>query len=87
MTKFDDILYTWCLIYLIAGAGIFFTIRTKFAQIRLLKDSVKWMFEKKDGKGISSFQALMVATASRVGTGNMAGVGEWSERNSSYYGF
>ena len=74
LTNIDDILYTWCLIYLLAGAGIYFTVRTKFAQIRLLKDSVKWMFEKKGGKGISSFQALMVATASRVGTGNMAGV-------------
>ncbi len=74
LTNIDDILYTWCLIYLLAGAGIYFTIRTRFVQIRLLKDSVKWMFEKKGGSGISSFQALMVATASRVGTGNMAGV-------------
>ena len=74
LTNIDDALYTWCLIYLLAGAGIYFTIRTKFVQVRLLKDSVKWMFEKKEGSGISSFQALMVATASRVGTGNMAGV-------------
>ncbi len=71
----DDALYTWCLIYLLAGAGIFFTIRTGFVQIRLLKDALKCMMERKtDGKGISSFQALMIATASRVGTGNMAGV-------------
>ncbi len=75
LTKFDDILYTWCLIYMLTGAGIYFTIRTGFVQIRLFKDCIKCMFEKKTGEGgISSFQALMIATASRVGTGNMAGV-------------
>ena len=75
ITAFDDILYTWCLIYLLAGAGIFFTIRTGFVQIRLFGDSLRCMLEKKStDKGVSSFQALMIATASRVGTGNMAGV-------------
>ena len=74
-SKFDDILYTWCLIYLLAGAGIFFSVRTGFVQIRLFGESLKCMFEKKQTeKGVSSFQALMIATASRVGTGNMAGV-------------
>ena len=71
----DDGLYTWCLIYLLAVAGIYYTVRTGFVQIRLFKDSVKCMTEKKSTeKGVSSFQALMIATASRVGTGNMAGV-------------
>ncbi|MBQ4232303.1 MAG: alanine:cation symporter family protein [Lachnospiraceae bacterium] len=75
LTKTDDILYTWCLIYLLIGAGIYFTIRTRFAQIRLIKDCFKCMFAKRSSDdGISSFQALMIATASRVGTGNMAGV-------------
>ncbi len=75
LMKIDDILYTWCLIYLLAGAAVFFTIRTRFVQIRLLGDCFRCMFEKKStDKGISSFQALMIATASRVGTGNMAGV-------------
>ncbi len=75
LTKFDDVLYTWCLIYMLAGAGIYFTIRTRFVQLRLLGDCFRCMFEKKSSdKGISSFQALMIATASRVGTGNMAGV-------------
>ncbi len=75
LTKFDDILYTWCLIYLLIGAGIYFTIKTRFAQIRLIKDCFKCMFAKRSSDdGISSFQALMIATASRVGTGNMAGV-------------
>ncbi len=74
LEKFDDFLYTWCLIYLLAGAGIYFTIRSRFVQVRLFGDSLKCMLEKKSEGGISSFQALMVATASRVGTGNMAGV-------------
>ena len=73
--RIDDILYTWCLIYLLAGAGIFFTVKTRFAQIRLFKESMRCMLEKKQSEGgVSSFQALMIATASRVGTGNMAGV-------------
>lgn len=75
LTRIDDVLYTWLLIYLLAGSGIYFTIRIRFAQIRLFRDALRCMMEKKEGdKGVSSFQALMIATASRVGTGNMAGV-------------
>ncbi len=75
ITKIDDVLYTWCLIYMLAGAGIFFTIRTGFVQLRMFKDAMRCMLERKSSdKGVSSFQALMIATASRVGTGNMAGV-------------
>ena len=75
LTQIDDVLYTWLLIYLLAGSGIYFSIRTRFVQIRRFKDAMNCMLEKKDGdKGVSSFQALMIATASRVGTGNMAGV-------------
>lgn len=75
LVKIDDVLYTWLLIYLLAGSGIYFSFRIRFAQIRLLKDAMRCMMEKKEGdKGVSSFQALMIATASRVGTGNMAGV-------------
>ena len=74
LSKVDDVLYTWLLIYLLAGSGIYFSIRTRFVQIRRFRDALKCMMEKKDGdKGVSSFQALMIATASRVGTGNMAG--------------
>ncbi len=75
LETFDNILYTWLLIYMLAGAGIYFSVKTGFVQIRLFKDALKCMMEKKDGDhGVSSFQALMIATASRVGTGNMAGV-------------
>lgn len=75
LTKFDDILYTWLLIYMLAGAGIYFSVKTGFVQIRKIGEALRCMLEKKEGdKGVSSFQALMIATASRVGTGNMAGV-------------
>ena len=75
LVQIDDVLYTWLLIYLLAGSGIYFSIRTRFVQVRRFKDAMNCMMEKKEGdKGVSSFQAQMIATASRVGTGNMAGV-------------
>ena len=63
-------LYSYILIILLLGAGIFFTVKTKFIQFRYLKESIRVVKEPKDDdKSISSFQALMVSTASRVGTG------------------
>lgn len=71
----SDVLYSYVLIILLVGGGIYFTVRTKFAQFRLFKDQIKSVTEKADNKnGVSSFQALMVSTASRVGTGNIIGV-------------
>ena len=71
----NNALYTYILIIMLVGCGIYFTIRTGFAQFRLLGQQIKAVSEKpKDGKGVSSFQALMVSTASRVGTGNIIGV-------------
>lgn len=56
-------------------AGLFFTVRTGLIQIRLFGESIRVVSEKpKDKNGISSFGALMVSTASRVGTGNIVGV-------------
>lgn len=71
----DDVLYYPILILILLGAGIYFSIRTKFVQIRLCIDSIRVATERpKDKETISSFQALMVSTASRVGTGNIIGV-------------
>ncbi len=71
----NDALYSYILIILLLVAGLYFTIRTRFVQFRLLKEQFRAVMEKpKDGKGVSSFQALMVSTASRVGTGNIIGV-------------
>jgi len=56
-------------------AGIYFSVRMKFPQIRLFKETIRVTKEKPmQGSGISSFGALMVSTASRVGTGNIVGV-------------
>ncbi len=71
----SDLLYTYILIILLIAGGLFFTVRSKFAQFRLFPEQIRAVTEKpKDGKGVSSFQALMVSTASRVGTGNIIGV-------------
>ncbi len=71
----NDALYSYILIILLVAGGLYFTVRTKFVQFRLLKEQFRSVMEKpKDGKGVSSFQALMVSTASRVGTGNIVGV-------------
>lgn len=71
----NDLLYSYLLIILLVAGGLYFTLRTRFVQFRLLGEQFRAVTEKpKDGKGISSFQALMVSTASRVGTGNIIGV-------------
>ena len=75
--EIDTFMYTYILLILLVVVGIYFTIRTKGVQIRLIGDMFKQITEKKHVEGersISSFQALMVSTASRVGTGNIAGV-------------
>lgn len=71
----NDALYSYILIILLVLGGLYFSIRTRFVQFRLLKEQFRAVMERpKDGKGVSSFQALMVSTASRVGTGNIVGV-------------
>lgn len=68
-------LYSKLLVIMLIGAGIYFTARIRFPQVRLFKAACKSVMEKPEGhEGISSFQALMVSTASRVGTGNIVGV-------------
>ena len=79
LTKLNDVMYSYVLIIMLVGVGIYFTIRTRGVQFRLLIDGLKSMVEpaQKDnegGKKVSSFQALMISTASRVGTGNIAGI-------------
>ena len=75
--EIDGFMYTYILVILLVFVGIYFTIRTKGVQIRYIKDMFTQLTEKKHVEGeksISSFQALMVSTASRVGTGNIAGI-------------
>jgi len=75
----NDFMYTYVLIILLLGVGIYFTIKTRGVQFRLVADGIRFMVEKtktdENGqKKVSSFQALMISTASRVGTGNIAGI-------------
>ena len=72
----NDILYRPYIVPLfLIAVGIYFTIRTKCVQVRMFGEMFKVVSEKPaDEKGISSFGALMVSTASRVGTGNIIGV-------------
>ena len=65
----------WCVPLILLAGGIILTVGTKFIQVRLFKESFKVIMEKPSTEGgISSFGALMVSTASRVGTGNIIGV-------------
>ncbi len=71
----DNIMYYPVLILVMAAAGLYFTIRTRGVQLRLLGEACRLIVEKpQDKQHVSSFQALMVSTASRVGTGNIVGV-------------
>ena len=79
LTTLNDIMYTYILIIMLVGVGVYFSVRTRFVQFRLLKDGIKSMLERSEtdengNKKVSSFQALMISTASRVGTGNIAGI-------------
>ncbi len=66
---------SYALIVVLILGGFYFTIRTKFVQFRLFGEQIRAVTEKPKGKNnVSSFQALMVSTASRVGTGNIIGV-------------
>lgn len=75
LVTIDDFMYLYILVGLLAVIGIFMSVKTKCVQLRLFPESFKVVMEKKsNSEAISSFQALMVATASRVGTGNIAGI-------------
>lgn len=71
----NDLIWSEALIYLCLGAGLFFSIMTRFVQVRFFKEMLRLLFASKESeRGISSFQALSVSLSGRVGTGNIAGV-------------
>ena len=75
----NDVLWTYILIAMLIGCAIYFTWRTRFVQFRNLREMLRLLTESapksNDGKRqVSSFQAFAVSIASRVGTGNLAGV-------------
>lgn len=74
----NDILWSYVLIIMLVGLGIFFTLSTKFVQIRMIGEMFRLLTAgvgSKTGKHkVSSFQAFCISTASRVGVGNIAGI-------------
>ncbi|MGO8849486.1 alanine/glycine:cation symporter family protein [Mycobacterium sp.] len=71
----SNVLNTHVLVYLLIGVGVYFTVRTRFIQVRYFGRMLRQIrrSHRHEG-GISSFQAFCVGLASRVGTGNIAGV-------------
>lgn len=71
----SGVMYTYLLIIVLIGAGLYFFIRTKAMPLVMFLEAVRVVGEKpQDSGAISSFRALMLSTASRVGVGNIAGV-------------
>ena len=88
LSHVNDFLYSYILIFLLVGAGIYFSIRTRFVQLTLLKDAFLALKEKSSdgenasGKPVSSFQALMISTASRWSRSHFLDVDHGSDRRS-----
>ncbi|MGU8316451.1 alanine/glycine:cation symporter family protein [Clostridium perfringens] len=79
VVSFNDFLWGYILIILLIGAGLLFSFKTKFVQFRYIKEMFRLLGDgigksNKEKGGVSSFQAFCISTASRVGTGNIAGV-------------
>ncbi|MBU1436543.1 MAG: alanine:cation symporter family protein, partial [Gammaproteobacteria bacterium] len=75
VNSINNIIWSSALIYLCLGAGLFYSVLTRFAQVRHFKEMWKLMLNNNESdKGISSFQALAVSLSGRVGVGNIAGV-------------
>lgn len=79
ITYISDALWSYALIAVLIGCGLWFTFRTRFVQFRMIGEMIRLLAESAipDEKGkhhISSFQAFAVSVATRVGTGNLAGV-------------
>ena len=79
INEVNDVLWTYILIAMLLGCAVYFTWRTRFVQFRNLREMLRLLTEgapkSRDGKRqVSSFQAFAISIASRVGTGNLAGV-------------
>jgi AGCS family alanine or glycine:cation symporter len=75
VNSINNLIWSEALIYLALGAGLFYSLLTRFVQVRLFREMIHLLFSNKESaRGISSFQALTVSLSGRVGTGNIAGV-------------
>ncbi|MCK4561719.1 MAG: alanine:cation symporter family protein [Flavobacteriaceae bacterium] len=71
----NDIVWSNALIFVALASGLFYSFKTRFVQIRMVKEMVRLLFGGKSSeRGVSSFQAFAIAISGRVGTGNIAGV-------------
>ena len=73
---FNDVLWSYILIVMLIVIGLYFTFKTKFVQFTHIKEMFRLLTDgnNKDKNSVSSFQAFCISTASRVGTGNLAGI-------------
>ena len=79
LNELNDLLWSYCLIAALVGCGLWFTWRTRFVQFRMVPEMLRLLTDSSvkpagSERHISSFQAFAVSLASRVGTGNLAGV-------------
>ncbi len=75
LNDLNSLIWSNPLIYLCLGSGVYFSIRSRFMQIRQIPEMIRVMIRGESSPdGVSSFQALMISLAGRVGTGNIAGV-------------
>lgn len=78
VSTLNTFLWNYLIIFILIGAGLFFTMTTNFVQVRMLKEMVRLIANgagsKPGARQVSSFQAFCVSTASRVGVGNIAGI-------------
>ena len=79
INEINDILWTYILIIMLLGCAVWFSLRTRFVQFRMIREMIVLLSEsagkgKQGEKHVSSFQAFAISIASRVGTGNLAGV-------------
>lgn len=70
----SDNIYVYVILWVLGFCGLYFSFKLRFAQVWLLPNAVKYLKEKSHKGSVSSFQAIMTCTASKVGTANIAGV-------------
>ncbi|MBP3975379.1 alanine/glycine:cation symporter family protein [Pseudoxanthomonas spadix] len=75
VSTLNSVIWSPALVYLCLGAGLYFSVRTRFMQVRGFAEMIRLMFRgQSSASGVSSFQALAMSLSGRVGTGNIAGV-------------
>ncbi|ANX14208.1 sodium:alanine symporter [Fictibacillus arsenicus] len=75
----NNLLWTYVIVGGLLGLGVYFSVKTKFVQLRMIKEMFRILTDKamvttEGKKGVSSFQSFCIGAATRIGTGNLAGV-------------